>query len=81
MGVAGAANLRPNIEERQLAADAFAAKLAGLIQGFKAAGMTQRAMVSQLNVLDIKSVRGGKWSLVQLERLMVRLGAERDRKL
>ncbi|MCC4115289.1 recombinase family protein [Aromatoleum toluclasticum] len=73
LGAAGANNLRPNIEDRQRAADAFAAKLAGVIQGFKAAGLTQRRMVEQLNQLGIKTARGGEWSLVQLQRTMRRL--------
>lgn len=78
LGAAGAANLRPNIEERQLAADAFASKLAGVIQGFKVAGMSQRAMVEQLNQLGIKTAMGGEWSLVQLQRVLMRLAALRS---
>lgn len=67
LGSAGGNNLRPNIEKRQRAADAFAAKLAGVIQGFGAAGMSQRAMVEQLNQLGIKTARGGEWSAAPLD--------------
>ncbi len=77
LGAAGAANLKPNIEERQRAADAFALKLEGIIQGFIAVGLTQREMVTQLNQLGIRSSRGGEWSLIQLQRVRQRI----DRKL
>lgn len=73
LGAAGPANLRPNIELRQRAADAFAERLAGVIQGFKAAGMSQRTMVDQLNRLGIKTARGGGWSLGQLQRVIARI--------
>lgn len=70
LGVAGADNLKRNIAERKEAASVFAVKLAGVIQGFKIAGLTQRAMVEQLNQLGIRTAKGGKWSLVQLQRVM-----------
>lgn len=35
LGTAGAANLKPNVEARQRAADAFAVKLAGMVAGFR----------------------------------------------
>lgn len=73
LGVAGAANLKPHLESRQREAETFAQKLAGVIQGFKAAGMSQRAMVEQLNQLEIKTARGGEWSLIQLQRVIARL--------
>jgi DNA invertase Pin-like site-specific DNA recombinase len=70
LGAAGAANLKPNIEERQQAAEEFAGKLAGVIEGMKARGLSQRAMCAELNQLGIKTARGGEWSLVQLQRVM-----------
>jgi DNA invertase Pin-like site-specific DNA recombinase len=72
LGAAGAANLKPNIEARQQAADDFACKLKGVTEGMKARGLTQRAMVAEMNALGIKSARGGAWSLVQLQRVMGR---------
>lgn len=66
-------NLASNIEERKNAAEAFAVKLAGVIQGFKANGLSQRAMVAQLNQLGIRTAKGGEWSLIQLQRVMMRL--------
>lgn len=73
LGIAGKDNLRPNIEERKKASDIFTAKLAGVIQSFKANGLSQRAIVSQLNQLGIRTPKGGKWSLIQLQRLLQRL--------
>jgi DNA invertase Pin-like site-specific DNA recombinase len=73
LGIAGKANLKQNIEERKSAADAFAANLAGVIQGFRASGLSQRAMVGQLNQLGIRTAKGGEWSLVQLQRVIHRV--------
>jgi len=72
LGAAGAANLNPNIEARQKAAADFAGKLKGNVEGMKARGLTQRAMVAEMNTLGIKSAKGGTWSLVQLQRVMAR---------
>ncbi|WP_031431685.1 recombinase family protein [Methylomicrobium agile] len=72
LGAAGAANLKPNIEERQQAAEEFAGKLKGVIEGMKARGLSQRAMCDELNKLGIKTARGGEWSLIQLQRVMAR---------
>ena len=72
-GVAGAANLRANIDERRDAANAFAAKLHPTLAGFRARGLTQREMVVELNAVGIKTARGGDWSLVQVQRLLARM--------
>ncbi|MDP2852125.1 MAG: recombinase family protein [Gallionella sp.] len=72
LGAAGATNLKPNIEARQKAADEFANKLKGIIEGMKAQGLSQRAMLGELNGLGIKTAKGGEWSLVQLQRVMAR---------
>ena len=73
LGAAGSANLRPNIEARQEAADAFALRLSSVIGGFKGQGLSQRAMVDELNKLGVRTARGGEWSLIQLQRVMTRL--------
>lgn len=70
LGSAGAKNLRANIEARQERAKAFAQSLAGVFEGFKLRGLTQREMVAELNQLGIKTARGGQWSLVQVQRLI-----------
>jgi len=75
LGKAGKANLKPNIDERKIAAEAFAGKLGGVIQGFKASGLSQRAMVAQLNQLGIRTAKGGEWSLIQLQRVIQRVSS------
>lgn len=75
LGATGSANLKQNIEERKQAADTFASKLAGVIRGFRAEQMTQREMAVQLNLLSIKTPRGGDWSLVQVQRILKRIEA------
>lgn len=72
LGAAGAANLKPNIEQRQQAADEFAGNLKGVIEGMKARGLSQRTMCEELNRLGIKTARSGEWSLIQLQRVMNR---------
>lgn len=80
LGVAGPANLKPNIETRSADADAFAEKLRGQIEGFKLRELTQRQMVEELNLLGIRTAKGGEWSLIQLQRVMKRLeGRESNR--
>lgn len=70
LGLAGINNLRPNLEARKIQACAFANKLAVMINGFKVSGLSQRAMVEELNKLEIPTSKGGKWSLIQLQRLI-----------
>lgn len=72
-GTTGPANLAANLEERSAVANAFAAKLSGLVAGFKARGMTQRAMVAELNSVGVVAPRGGLWSLAQIQRLLLRV--------
>lgn len=76
LGTAGAANLKPKTEERQLQADAFAQKLRGVLVGMQARGLSRRAMVDELNALGIRTSTGGTWHLTQLQRTLKRL-AER----
>jgi DNA invertase Pin-like site-specific DNA recombinase len=74
LGVAGAANLKSNVEMRQAAADDFAAKLSGQVEGFKLRGLSQRQMVTELNNLGIRTSKGNEWSLIQIQRVIRRLG-------
>lgn len=78
LGKAGAANLRPNIEARQLAATAFAEKLRPLFYGMKARGLSQRAMADELNSIGISAPKGGLWNLSQVQRLLGRLPASNN---
>lgn len=73
LGVRGAENLRPNIEARQAAADAFADRLKGIIEGFCARGMTHRAMATELNAVGVAAPRGGQWTHGQVQRLLIRI--------
>ncbi|CAN1544233.1 PinR Site-specific recombinases, DNA invertase Pin homologs [Methylophilaceae bacterium] len=70
LGKAGINNLKNNLAERRLASNTFAENLGGLIEGFKLRGLTQRAMVSELNQVGISAPKGGVWSLNQLQRLL-----------
>jgi hypothetical protein len=73
LGVAGAANLRQNVELRQQQAEAFASKLPGVICGMQAQAMPQRAMVAEPNTLGVKTSTGCVWNLGQLQRIIKRL--------
>lgn len=73
LGKAGAANLRPNIEERQIVAIAFADKLRPLFDGMKARKMSQRSMVEELNSVGVPAPKGGTWQLAQVQRILARL--------
>ncbi|CAB3665220.1 recombinase family protein [Paraburkholderia rhynchosiae] len=73
LGGAGPANLRPNVEARQKAANEFAAKLSATLSGFVAQGMTQIAMVAELNAIGIKTPTGKAWARTQLQRTLARL--------
>lgn len=63
-------NLANNILERKEVASAFAESLRVNIEGFKLQGLSQRTMVEELNLAGISTINGGKWSLVQIQRLI-----------
>jgi DNA invertase Pin-like site-specific DNA recombinase len=73
LGAAGATNLKPNIEQRQQAAAEFAGNLKGIIESMMARGLSQRAMCEELNKLGVPTARGGRWSQIQLQRVIGRL--------
>lgn len=75
LGKAGAANLRPNHEQRQQEADAFAEKLRPMFAGMAMHQLSQRAMVAELNQVGVPAPRGGEWRLSQVQRILERLGA------
>ena len=74
LGVMGRENLNQNAQARKDAADAFAEKLRSIVMGFRLSGFTQRRIVSELNGLGIAAANGGAWSLIQVQRLLVRIG-------
>lgn len=55
-------------------ADEFALHLKPTLEAFRKGGMTQRGIVQELNRLGITTARGKEWSLVQVQRVMARLG-------
>ena len=73
LGRAGIFNLRPNIEARQRAADSFAEKLSPIFSGMRERGLSQRAMVAELNSIGVPAFGGGEWSLLQVQRVIKRL--------
>ncbi len=74
LGAAGPANLSRNVEARQAAANSFAERLRGVVEGCRARGMTQRGIMEELNQLGIKTPAGSSaWTLVQVQRLIKRL--------
>lgn len=75
LGVGGAGNLRRNISERRESANQNASKLKPVILGFRAQGLSQRAMVGALNSIGLSAPRGGEWSLVQLQRILSKIDA------
>ena len=72
LGIAGATNLKPNIEARKQVAYDFANKLKNTILEKQGAGLSQRQIVAELNNLGIKTAKGGAWGQVQLQRVISR---------
>lgn len=75
LGRSGPANLRPSIEERQRAANAFADRLRAILGGMTARGLTQRDMTEELNGIGVPAPRGGQWRLSQVQRVIARNAA------
>lgn len=73
LGKAGPANLRPNIEERQEAADAFANNLRHIFESMSQRGLSQRAMAAELNGIGVPAPTGGTWMQMQVRRVLGRL--------
>lgn len=79
LGAAGAANLRSNIEQRQQAANAFAERLQPTLEGMKARGLSQRAMVSELNAIGVPTANGKEWMLSTVQRVLARCALQQKR--
>jgi DNA invertase Pin-like site-specific DNA recombinase len=75
LGVAGPENLKPNLAERQRQADAHAARLQLLVSRWIASGLSQRAMMDELNTIGVPAPRGGAWRLIQVQRLLKRVAS------
>lgn len=77
LGVAGPANLRFVNDQRHAVAGEYANKMRGVLLGLKARGLSQRAMVAELNALDLPSPRGVRWHLPTLQRVLARIAPVR----
>lgn len=75
LGRSGPGNLRPNIEERQRAANAFADRLRPILNEMTSRGLTQRDMTEVLNAIGVPTPRGGQWKLAQVQRVIARNAA------
>lgn len=73
LGRSGPANLRPNVEERQRAANAFADRLRPTLCDMKARGLSQRGMVAELNSIGVPTPNGSTWHLAQVQRVLRKL--------
>ena len=69
----GNPNLPKDNKRRQERALNFAESLRPTLEGYITQGMSQRAIVNELNKVGIKSRRGGQWSLIQLQNVLKRL--------
>jgi DNA invertase Pin-like site-specific DNA recombinase len=67
------ATLGPHNRQRSESAQAFADRLAPTLDGYRKLGITQRRMVEELNAQGIKTAQGGRWSLMQLQRVLARI--------
>jgi DNA invertase Pin-like site-specific DNA recombinase len=70
----GNPRLQPDNEKRRRAARDFAESLRPTLEAYKAQGYSQRQMVDALNGMGVHTPRGGAWSLMQLQRVLVRMG-------
>jgi len=69
----GNPNLHLNNDKVRARAQAFADKLCITLVSWRSQGLSQRAMVAQLNELGVPTARGtGQWSLVQVQRVLAR---------
>lgn len=68
--------LQPFNGARASDAAEFATKLQPTISAFIDQGLTQRAIVAELNSVGIKTARGGEWGLLQLQRVLSRMGTD-----
>jgi len=58
---------------RQQAADTFAASIKPMIQGYRAQGLTLRAVAQAMNQSGVPTYRGtGAWTITQLSRILTR---------
>lgn len=67
-------NLKKGGAERAAKASEFASNLKGTLEAYRAQGMSQRAMVEELNRAGTRTYNGKEWKLITLQRVLKRLG-------
>ncbi len=75
----GNPNLKRDNIIRQKKALEFAEQLRGDLEHYINSGLSQRAIVKKLNESGIKTRKGGKWTLIQLQTVLKRLGLKTKR--
>jgi DNA invertase Pin-like site-specific DNA recombinase len=70
----GNPNLKADNRKRKKQAQDFAKKLKPTLKAYQDQGMSQRAIAEELNSVGITAPRGGEWGLLQVQRVMTRLG-------
>ena len=70
----GNPKLKADNSKRKEQAQAFANKLKPTLQAYREQGMSQRKIVEELNSVGITAPRGGEWSMIQVQRVINRLG-------
>lgn len=73
--VLGNPNLTLNNQKLVQESKEFAESLRATLTGFKAQKLSQRAMVDELNKTRVKTMRGKKWGLLQLQNVLNRLAS------
>ena len=71
-------NLAANLAERQADADTFARSVSDVLGDMADRGLSQRAMVSELNAGDVRTHRGCYWRLSTLQRTLAQLETMAD---
>jgi hypothetical protein len=75
----GYPNLKADNEESKRKAQEWAENLRPILEGLIYKGLTQRGIIEELIKAGVPTRRGGKWSLVQLQNTMKRLGLKTQR--
>jgi DNA invertase Pin-like site-specific DNA recombinase len=73
LGLAGPQNLKANNAKRTKEALEFAENLRAQINTYRENALTQREMAARLNDSKTPAPRGGRWGLVQVQRLLKNL--------
>jgi hypothetical protein len=70
-------NLNKGNHGRSQQAGDFAEGLRTTLEGFRSQGLSQRAMVEELNKLGARTSSGKEWKLMSLQRVLKRIQVKR----